>query len=217
MRESALAALHARQNPRWTEVNGMRLPGAFTPEGDVGELALIDLSCFTKTGLKGPRAAAWLAGQRIAVPPRPNSWSGLAASGLIARLADTEFLLEDGFAPGAAASIAGLIATAPPQVYGVPRHDAALALAGRRVNEVLLQTCSVNFASLDAAQGALALTSMAGVPVLVIPQTHNGQPLLRIWLDPSFAPYLWQTLLGIVQEQGGRPAGLASLFPQHPI
>jgi sarcosine oxidase, subunit gamma len=217
MRESALATVHARLNPRWTEVNGMRLPGAFTPEADVTDLALVDLSCFTKTGLKGPRAAAWLAGQRIAVPPRPNAWSALAPSGLIARLAETEFLLEDGFAPGAAASIASRIANVPPQVYGVPRHDAALALTGRRVNEVVLQTCSVNFAALDPAQGVLAMTSMAGVPVLVIPQKHNGQPLVRIWVDPTFAPYLWQTLLGIVLEQGGGPAGLASLFPQHPI
>lgn len=214
MRETALAALHAQRTLRWTEVNGMRVPGSFTPEGDVRDLAIVDLSCFTKTGLKGPHAAGWLAEQGITLPPRANSWAGLSPSGLIARLAETEFLLEDGFAPGGAARIAGLIDHAPPQVYAVARHDTALALVGRRINEVLLQTCSVNFAAIDPAQGTLVLTSMAGVPVLIVPQKRGDEPMVRIWADPTFAPYLWQTLLEIVQEHGGGPAGLASLFPR---
>jgi sarcosine oxidase subunit gamma len=202
VRETALAAAHAQLRPRWIHVNGMRLPGSFESEGDVRELAIADVSCFAKAGLKGPRAASWLAERGIPVPPRANTWTG----DLIARLGETEFFLE-GDAAGK------VVETASQGVYPVLRQDTAIALAGRRVNEVLLETCSFNFAALDT-QETLVMTSMAGVPVLVIPQRREGLPLTRIWADPTFAPYLWQTLLEIVQELGGGPAGLASVFPQ---
>lgn len=201
MRETVLAAAHAQLQPRWTSVNGMRVPARFEAEGDVRELAIADLSCFAKAGLKGPRAAAWLVERGVAVPPRANSWCG----DLIARLGETEFFLEG--------EAAGKVGEPVSQgVYPVLRQDTAIAIAGTRVYEVLVETCSVNFASIDA--DALVMTSMVGVPVLVIPQQCEGVPLMRIWADPTFGPYLWQTLLEIVRELGGGPAGLASLFPQ---
>lgn len=201
MRETALAAAHALLRPRWTDVNGMRMPAGFESEGDMRDLAIADVSCFAKAGLKGPRAASWLAEHGIPVPPRANTWTG----DLIARLGETEFFLEGNAACEVAENAQG--------VYPVLRQDTAIALAGRRVNEVLLETCSFNFAALDT-QETLVMTSMVGVPVLVIPQRREGLPLTRIWADPTFAPYLWQTLLEIVQELGGGPAGLSSVFPQ---
>ena len=192
-----LAGAHAQLQPRWTLINGMRVPAGFASEGDVRSLAIADVSCFAKAGLKGPRAAAWLAERSIPVPSRANTWTG----DLIARLGETEFFLEG--------DAAGKVGDAASQgVYPVLRQDTAIALAGARVHEVLLETCSFNFAAIDP--DALVMTSMVGVPVLVIAQ----QPLIRIWADPTFGPYLWQTLLGIVQELGGGPAGLSSLFPQ---
>lgn len=202
MRETVLAAAHAQLQPRWSNVNGMRVPARFESEGDVRELAIADLSCFAKAGLKGPGAAAWLAERGVAVPPRANTWCG----DLVARLGETEFFIE-----GEAADKVGKPASQG--VYPVLRQDTAIAIAGTRVYEVLVETCSVNFASIDA--DTLVMTSMVGVPVLVIPQQREGVPLMRIWADPTFSPYLWQTLLEIVRELGGGPAGLASLFPQH--
>jgi sarcosine oxidase subunit gamma len=201
MRETVLAATHAQLKPRWSNVNGLRVPASFESEGDVRQLAIADVSCFDKAGLKGPRAAAWLAERGVPIPPRANSWTGE----LIARLGETEFFLE-GEAAGK------LIETASQGVYPVLRQDTAIALAGARINEVLLQTCSVDFTGVDG--DALVMTSMVGVPVLVIPQQRESVPLMRIWADPTFGPYLWQTLLEIVQELGGGPAGVASLFPQ---
>jgi sarcosine oxidase subunit gamma len=198
VRETALAALHTSLEPSWTTINGMRVPARFESEGDVRDLAIADLSCFAKAGLKGPRAAVWLAERGIAVPPRANTWTG----DLIARLGESEFFLEG--------DVARKVAEASSQgVYPVPRQDTAISLSGKRVNEVLLQICSVDFAALD--RDVLVMTSMAGVPVLVIPQQRDGVPLTRIWADPTFGPYLWETLLEIVQELGGGPAGLESL------
>lgn len=200
MRETVLAASHAPLRPSWTTVNGMRVPARFEAEGDVRDLAIVDLSCFSKAGLKGPRAASWLAELGIPIPRCANSWTG----DLVARLGETEFFLEG--------DAAREIPETPPQgVYPVLRQDVAIALAGTRISEVLLQTCSVDFSALD--QEALVMTSMAGVPVLVIPQQRDGVPLTRIWADPTFGPYLWETLLGMVHELGGRPAGLANWLP----
>lgn len=150
-----------------------------------------DLSGKAKVGLKGPHAAAWLASQGIEVPAQPNTWKRLG-NGVIGRLAETEFFIEDGPA---------LKAELPAGVYPVPREDACFELAGAGIHEVLLQTCSVDFQSQSGAD-RLVMTSMVGVPVLVIPEGSR----IRIWSDPTFAPYLWHTLSGIVQEIKGGTA-----------
>jgi len=183
----------------------VRVPAAFGTEGDVRDLALVDLSCLPKAGVKGPGGATWLADHHVPVPAHPNTWTG----NLVARLTETEFFLEG----DAADVVARALENSPQGVYWVPRQDTAIALTGRRFNDVLLETCAIDFAALDTGD-ALVMTSMAVVPVLVIPQVLEGLPLIRIWVDPSFGPYLWDTLLEIVQEQGGGPAGLASLYPR---
>ncbi len=166
------------------------------------DLSISDISGLRKAGVKGPHAAAWLAGQGIEVPPAPNSWLPLPGGALIGRLAETEFFLEG----DAAAKLAPLLGETPPGVYPVPREDACFALAGSGMHEVLLQACSVDFES-SPAQNALYMTSMVGVPVLAIPQKVDGVPMIRIWADPTFGPYLWHTLSSIVQELAGSMRG----------
>jgi sarcosine oxidase subunit gamma len=158
-----------------------------------------DSSRFRKAGVKGPRAAAWLASQDIDVPPAANTWTPLPGGALICRLAETEFFLEDGSDPGPATKLAPLLDELPAGVYPVPRQDSCFVLTGKDIHEVLLQVCSVDFSS-NEARSALFMTSMAGVPVLAIPQELGGVPTVKIWADPTFGPYLWHTLSKIVQE-----------------
>jgi sarcosine oxidase subunit gamma len=214
MRESALYGLHGKRSPVWCVVNDMGVPESFGAEGNPGQLALADLSCLSRAGLKGPGAAAWLRERGVPVPPRPNSWGTIGSGGIIARLADSEFLLED--APGGhlAADLAQALGHGARGVYPVMRQDVALALLGARAREVLLETCSMEFDALDARRGDLALTSMVGVSVLVVPRVRDGVPVFGIWADPTFGPYLWETLLEIVEEHGGGPVGLAHLYPK---
>ena len=156
-------------------------------------VALEDISGKAKTGLKGPGAPAWLASHGIVVPAAPNTW--LEGSGLIGRLGETEFFIED----GPAAKVEELLRDAPAGVYPVPREDVCFALAGTGIHDVLLQTCSVDFQSQSGGY-RLFLISVVGVPVLAIPQQRGGVPLVRIWADPTFGPYLWRTLSGIVED-----------------
>ena len=50
--------------------------------------------------------------------------------------------------------------------------------------------------------------------VLVLWEQGQAGPLLRIWCDGTFGPYLWETLLDIAREEGGRAVGLRKLFPE---
>ncbi len=218
MREGLLCRLHALRSPKWTVVNAMRVPESFDHETDRQPVLLADLSCLIRAGLKGPGAADWLAKQGLPVPPRPNSWGLLPGGGIIARLAETEFFLEDSLGGRSAADAARALGNGAAGIYPVLRQDVGLVLWGTRANDVLLQTCNVNFASIDPQRHELVLTSMIGVSVLVIPHAADGAvPMFRIWADPTFGPYVWETLLEIVAELGGGPAGFASCppYPEH--
>ena len=165
-------------------------------------LSISDFSKFRKAGVKGPAAAAWLQRNGIAVPSAVNTWTSLPGGALIGRLGETEFFLEDGGDPGPATKLIPLLDEPPAGVYPVPREDSCFALTGSDIHEVLLQVCSVDFES-SKAEGALFMTSMVGVSVLAIPQKLDGVPMMKIWADPTFGPYLWHTLSKIIQELTG--------------
>jgi sarcosine oxidase subunit gamma len=172
-------------------------------------LGIADVSCLTRFGVKGADAAAWLSSQGITTPDRPNTWNPLPDGGIIARLGLTEFLIEDDLQSHFAVNLAKLCQQPPAKVYPVLRQDAAIVLCGSAVNELLLQTCSVNFRVLSLLEHPVMLTSMVGVAVTIIPGDRNGNPFYRIWCDGTFGTYVWQTLEAIVQELGGGVIGLA--------
>ena len=161
-------------------------------------LAIVDVSANRKLGVKGPRAAAWLAEQGVGVPARPNSWQPFTDGGLIARLAETEFFLEG----VGTSALAPRLDDLPRGVYCVPREDVCFCIRGEQLYELLLQTCSVDF-RMPGPQDALFMTSMVGVPVLAIHQDLEGTPQIRLWTDPTFGRYLWRTLSEIVREFTG--------------
>jgi sarcosine oxidase, subunit gamma len=181
-----------------------------------------------RLGLKGPRAADWLVTQGIDVPATPNTWTqsantwtqseeGTAADALLAaRLGAAEFFLEDGAAGTALKRIFPALDGNPPGVYPVLREDWAFGLGGEGVHDVLAQVCNVNFAALPLDSRPLIMTLMIGVAVLVVPQIMvSGGPggaaerRYRIWCDPTFGPYLGESLGAVVIECGGRYTGVS--------
>ena len=89
---------------------------------------------------------------------------------------------------------------------------AGILLAGARSHELLAQTCNVNFAQVDPAQGAVVMTQMIGVGVIVIRTHLRKLPCYRIWCDPTFAQYFWETLAEIATELGGGVIGTQTLL-----
>jgi sarcosine oxidase subunit gamma len=142
----------------------------------------------------------------LPLPVAHNTWAALEGGGLVGRLAYTEFYVEhadeavitrlrDTLGRGVQVESGG--------VYPVHRCDVTLVLGGSLAQDVLLQTCNVNFAALEVAAMPVIMTLMVGVAVTVFPAIEGGQTVYRMVCDPTFAPYLWQTLAGIVAESGG--------------
>ena len=162
-------------------------------------LGIADLSHLPRCGAKGAGTAAWLARFGLALPSLPNSWLTQADGTLIARLGNTEYLVE-----GDAALVESIMHTPRAAgVYPVLRQDSAFALCGSRVNELLLQVCNVDFRVLAADPSQLVLTSMAGVGVTVLRTGSAAQPVYRIWCDGTYGLYLRETLAVIAAELGG--------------
>jgi sarcosine oxidase subunit gamma len=202
-------ALLAR-NPVWSDAGAMP-PAVLNFDGHdtqrAAAVGVADLSHRPRIGAKGPGAAGWLAELGLPVPVLPNSWNMLPDGGLIARLGLTEYLVE-----GNSPTIGTLMQTGRVAgVYPVLRQDASFALCGARVNDLLLQTCNVDFRMLDAEPSKLILTSMAGVGVTILATRTGDQPCYRLWCDGTFGRYLWDTLAGIAEELGGGCIGLDAL------
>jgi sarcosine oxidase subunit gamma len=166
-----------------------------------------------RCGLKGPRAAEWLAARGIEPPPEPNTWArlpaaaDLGAGALVARLGASEFFLEGAAGAGVLRAVAGALRAAQPApgVYPVLREDAGFLLSGDGLHDVLAQVCNLNFAALSLAANPVIMTLMIGVAVLVIPGRSY-----RIWCDPTFAGYLEHEVGAIVIECGGNARGIAA-------
>lgn len=188
--------------------NGMRSPFTLADDANAAHLGIGDLSFLSRFGVKGAGAAAWLSSQGIPVPEHPNTWCWLSQGGIVARLGRNEFLIEDSLDSNVAPRLAESCQQPPAKVYPVLRQDLAIALCGTEINQLLLQTCSVNFRALLLNERPVILTSMVGVAVIVIPQTEQ---YYRIWCDGTFGVYLWQTLLAIACELGGGAMGAERL------
>lgn len=209
LRSSSIDAQLQPLTGTWQDINGMSTLMSIPNQDAIAEtLGIADVSCLTRFGVKGPAAAEWLASHDIRVSDRPNTWNPLPQGGLVARLGLTEFLIEDNH------HLASQLAQQPlpAKVYPVLRHDLAIGLCGRQVDDLLRQTCSVNFRALNLSQRPVIVTSMIGVTVTVIPGERDGLPFYRIWCDGTFGMYFWRTVVKIGQEQGGDVIGAAGFI-----
>ena len=189
----------------WRDINGM--PSLVSIPGDdqiAARLGIADLSFLTRFGVKGAAAASWLENHEIGVPNRANTWSSLPDGAMIARLGLTEFLIEDSLYSSFALRLAEACQSVPAKVYPVLRQDAAIVLCGTAIQDLLRQTCSVDFQALSLVNNPVILTLMVGVSVTIIPIASDRY---RIWCDGTFGAYLWETLVTIAQELGGGVVG----------
>ena len=197
----------------WTEMRSMRVVDRVTGHDvlTASILAIADVSCLHRAGIKGPRARTWLHTLDVPVPERPNTWLWLDGGGVVCRLGRDELLIEDGPADRVAESVREAVLVSG--VYPVMRQDAAFVLMGSEVNELLSQTCSIDFQSLTKEVAPLVITSMAGVSVTIVPVLQNEVPFYRVWCDGTYGVYLWRTLRAIACELGGGAVGIDVVLP----
>lgn len=208
-RVSPLADAHAAAARRWTTRNRMAMPADFgNPAGALPPVWLKDASHRFRFGFKGAGAPAWCAAQGLPLPAAHNSFALIGEGGLVGRLAFTEFYVEheDEVVPARLREALGRgVQVEGGGVYPVHRRDAGLVLGGPLAQDVLLQTCNVNFAAIDPAAQPLVMTLIVGVAVTVFPLVEDGATVYRMACDPTFAPYLWTTLADIAAASGGGP------------
>ncbi len=206
-RTSPLHALLAPLVAQWGARNRMPVPERLTLPATVPPpVWLADTSYRFRFGFKGAGAPEWCGTQGLPLPPGANRFALLEGGGLIGRLAFTEFYVEHESEEAVAALVRALgrgCQNGGGGVYPVPRRDAGIVLGGALAQDVLLQTCNVNFAALDLSANPLIMTTIVGVAVTVFPQVEAGELRYRMACDPTFAPYLWTTLDGIARESGG--------------
>ncbi len=215
-RRSPVQHLLEKLQPAWTMIAGMRVAlsvGADEVERAAMDVAgLCDVSCLYNTGYKGPEAGGWLVEQGIEIPHEIYATLPLQDGGFIARLGAEEFLLQSGLTPQ---TVSALEATALPlgrRVFRLLRQDAMFLLCGTRADEVLGQTCGIDFR--EAALQRVIFSRIAGVNCGILPE-HLGERLLyRIWVDASFAASLWESLSEICLDLGGGVIGVQCLYPQ---
>jgi sarcosine oxidase subunit gamma len=176
------------------------------------ELALCDLSGLAKLGLRGSEAENWLRGQGLEVPADLYDTRRLADGGILARVGTDQFMLESGVGGETVAMLAARLGAGAPGADRVERQEATFLLVGRRTKEVLAQTCGIDFAERPLLR--MIYTRIAGVSGAILPEAVGGRSAYRLWVDPSFAADLWESLATIVQELDGRVVGAACIYPE---
>jgi sarcosine oxidase subunit gamma len=201
-------------HPVWTEVRGMaavlRFAGPEQEDRLKGHLALADLSCLPRLGLKGAGVLPWLRENGLQTAEALYAVRPIEGHGILVRIDREEVFLEDGLRGQVVSRIQDRLSANPPGVYRVERQEASFLLIGPRTGEVLSQTCGHHFRE---SAGQVVLSRVAGVSCRLLRVEASGIAALRIWLDPSYSVYLWETLLGIVREDGGDAVGLGCLYP----
>jgi len=200
------------ENAEWKQILGMDVPAHFgrpiTEQEHAKTLALVDLSVLLKLGIKGAGASSLLQHHEIVLPEAIHGWRPLKKdSGHIIRLKKDEFFLEDGLQGELLPEIRAALAGGLPDCRLVERQDAGFVLSGIRSGEVLRETCAVD---LRKAADRIIMSRIAGVSCMILPL--RGSSALRIWCESSYGVYLWDTLVEIVFELGGMPAGLDSVM-----
>lgn len=205
--------LIARHQPRWATIAEMCAAADFgDPAADAEtarKLGLCDVSALTRVLVKGAGAKAALEAHRVMIPAAVYDVAEVEGGGIVLRTGGSEYILEDG--PQGALSAAIVASHTPkPDLVIHARQDASFLLSGGGALDVLLQTCGYDF---SRREHKLVYTRVAGVSCGVLPRTLNRVDVFQLWLDPSFAPYLWETLEEIVHEAGGRHVGVSAYLP----
>jgi glycine cleavage system aminomethyltransferase T len=212
-------------------MGGMPVPVSFghrtvEAEGVLARtLGLCDYSALYRVAIKGPGAASFLRerGLADALPPDVLHVRTLKSGGLIARTGRAEYFLEDMPGDGTRPDLIpefteSLLYAPPPGVYLAIREDASFLLCGTSAPAVLRQTCSHEFRRPPSDQigvagqtSVMVMTRVAGVSTWILDRTIHGHATYQLWVDPTYAPYLWEALLDITRELGGDALGLSAL------
>jgi len=131
-------------------------------------------------GLKG-RAAAIGWRTRIALPPQPNTCWRWQIRTVCCDWAAANFcwkvMQPSGWSPPA---------DGQPDLYRVPRYDAAFVLAGEKVTVLLQEICTARHRAASHG-GTGADDAGRRISVTLVCETNSAAPVYRLWCDATYA------------------------------
>lgn len=205
-----------KHRPEWRECGdaqiAWRYDSADAQDAALRMLGLCDLSPLAKLGLKGPNASTWLQEQGAPLPVSIYEALHLDDGGWIVRLGNDEFYLESGLRGEVLSHLDANLGRGRPGIARVERQEATFLLTGSRALEVLAQTCGINFREVPAKR--LVMTRIAEVNCSVLPEGGDDLPRYRLWVDPTYAIALWDSLEQISRELGGQLVGALAIYGQ---
>ena len=171
-------------------------------------LTISNVSKLERYGVKGVQAASWLVKHGMKISEAPNTWV-LHEQTLVMRLGSNEFLIED---QTGGETCNKLLADTlrVPNVYKVPRADAAYLLAGSAVLNLLSELCALDLRESALLENDVVMTQVAGISATILRQTLNNETVYRLWCDGTYNVYMQQALDEIAVELGSVSGGLSS-------
>lgn len=174
--------------------------GELRSHGDADAVVLTELPAATMTDVRlnpadaeALRAAeAALAGRLPLIPGK----SSRAADGVVLWLGPDQWLAVT--TPARAASLTQALTGADASVVDVSDLRAAFELAGPHAADVLRKGCAIDLHPRAFAAGDCALTSLARVRVAL--RAADDRPAYAIFVERSYAPYLWDWLADAMLE-----------------
>ncbi len=180
---------------------------------DAPALGLVDLSPLPRTGIKGPWALEWLAGQGWPIPEENNQAAHTESGGLVLRLGNREAFVLSG--PGGNGDTVDTLERAVPGdgAWHMPRRDshAWFLLRGEAAVECMAKLCGVDLREARFPRGAIAQTSVARLNTVVCRDIAGPTPGFHLLADSASAIWFWDALLDAMQEFDGGPLGIQEI------
>ena len=151
-----------------------------------------------KLGLKGPALMAWLQQKDIGVPAALHEVHSLSSDAVMARVDSDEVIVESMPDEPLRQQILTALETPLPGLYRVPQQTVTFFLPREEAGcLVLAQACGVDMTSVTPE--TIVLTRVAGVSCGLIAHSRP-KARFRLWVDYTYAPYLWGQLSQITSE-----------------
>lgn len=194
LRSSPLRNVLEKAGRQIEVVDGVEISGTGPMPG-----ALADLSTCDRFGLKGRKAADWLADLGIPLPAGPNLLIERNDGLIVARYAESEFVLAD-FARAVSPAVdrlrQALEEARPNHCFAVPRAEsqAAFGLSGNAVLATLSAVCPADLRARAFGPGDVLQTLCAGVSAQLWNLARGDATRVIVLCDASVAHHQWRAL-----------------------
>ncbi len=168
------------------------------------EIALVDLSARSRSGMKGSHLTKWLESNDYRVGADSNRAYEQRDGVLIARLSPGELLLLS----ASGSSSIGVLADEPfanYQCYSLRRQDSHywFSLTGARGPEMLAKICAIDLAAEAFRNHSVAQTSVAKTSVIILRHDIDDRLCYYLLGDSSTMRYMWACLIDAKKEFDG--------------